>query len=60
MVGNLWEWTEDCREGDCGLRVLRGGSWLGLAVGLRPGERAWFRAGDRNNNIGFRVARTLN
>ena len=28
MVGNLWEWTEDCWEGDCGRRVLRGDSHL--------------------------------
>ena len=26
MVGNVWEWTEDCWEGDCGRRVLRGSS----------------------------------
>ena len=27
MVGNVLEWTEDCWEGACGLRVLRGGHW---------------------------------
>ena len=42
MVGNVWEWTEDCwhhnyegapadgsawTSGDCGARVVRGGSW---------------------------------
>ena len=60
MVGNLWEWTEDCWEGDCGLRVARGGSWLNDAEYQRPGSRARERADYRNGNIvGFRVARML-
>ena len=59
MVGNLWEWTEDCWEGDCGRRVLRGGSWITLAALLRPGARRWRRAGDRRGDFGFRVSRTL-
>ena len=59
MVGNLWEWTEDCYEGDCGRRVLRGGSWGISAGGLRPGARDWNRAGLRDAYHGFRVARTL-
>ena len=58
MVGNLLEWTEDCWEGDCGRRVLRGGSWLSLAGNQRPGARSRDRAGDRFNVLGFRVART--
>ena len=59
MVGNLLEWVEDCWEGDCGRRVLRGGSWRNSAVYQRPGARSWDRAGFRDGNGGFRVSRTL-
>ena len=59
MVGNLWEWTEDCWEVDCGRRVLRGGAWCVFASDQRPGARVVFRAGDRIGCTGFRVSRTL-
>ncbi len=59
MVGNLWEWTSDCWEGDCGRRVVRGGSWVGNAEVLRPGARDWVSAGNRSSDLGFRVSRTL-
>ena len=59
MVGNLYEWVEDCWEGDCGRRVLRGGSWALGAEDQRPGARGWLRAGSRRGSLGFRVSRTL-
>ena len=59
MVGNLWEWTSDCWEGNCGRRVVRGGSWILVAEHLRPGARIGYFAGLRNFLRGFRVSRTL-
>ena len=59
MVGNLWEWTEDCPEGDCGRRVLRGGSWYDVAEFQHPGARLGGIAHHRTYDGGFRVARTL-
>ena len=61
MVGNLWEWTEDCYGNGCGRRVLRGGSWRSIAGDLRPGARGGSRrdADVRTNSAGFRVSRRL-
>ena len=42
-----------------GRRVVRGGSWNNNADNLRPGARNRNRAGNRNDNNGFRVASTL-
>ena len=75
MLGNVWEWTEDCwnasysgapsdgsawLSGDCSFRRLRGGSWLGSPGRLRSAARASLPVGHRNNYVGFRVARTIN
>ena len=42
--------------GDCGRRVIRGGSWTGVPEGLRSSYRGWNTAVHRNFNIGFRLA----
>ena len=75
LLGNVWEWVEDCGHksyrgapsdgnawtagGNCGRRVLRGGSWYSFPGILRAAVRFRLTAGFRINYIGFRVARTL-
>ena len=74
MVGNVWEWTEDCwhdsyegapadgsawTSGDCNLRVVRGGSWSDDPDFLRSAYRDRDSSVIRSNDLGFRVARTL-
>ena len=74
VLGNVWEWVGDCyhdsyegapadgsawESGDCERRVLRGGSWGSFPGGLRSANRFWLPTGNRNDNAGFRVARTL-
>ena len=46
-------------EGNCGLRVKRGGSWNLLPRYLRSASRYWYNASVRSDFIGFRIARTL-
>jgi len=73
MHGNVWEWVEDCwnfnysraptdgrawLQGDCSLRVLRGGSWFGNPRNVRAANRDWDLTVLRDGG-GFRVARTL-
>ncbi len=74
MVGNVWEWTQDCyhdsyngapsdgsawTNGDCSLPVLRGGSWDYLPRLLRSARRYGSLPVDRYDDFGFRVGRTL-
>ena len=59
MAGNVSEWTADCWEGDCGRRVIRGGSWDAASAGLLPGARYGTSIDNRADDLGFRVARTL-
>lgn len=74
MIGNVWEWVEDCSHdsysgapvdgrvwagGNCSVRVLRGGSWLNKPDDARSAIRNWGGASSRGGFYGFRLARML-
>jgi len=74
MLGEAWQWTADCwndsyqhapadgsaaREGDCALRVVRGGAWSASSWTLRAAERDAQRPTYRASDVGFRVARAV-
>lgn len=74
MHGNVWEWVQDCRNksyagapgdgsawmsGDCGRRVIRGGSWGDVAGGLRSAYRGGSGRAFRIFSVGFRLAQDL-
>ncbi len=74
MSGNVWEWVQDCGHGSykgapsdgrawesgaCSDRVLRGGSWAVSPRYLRSAVRIRDTSGIRDNESGFRLARTL-
>jgi formylglycine-generating enzyme required for sulfatase activity len=74
MHGNVWEWVEDCyrdsyagapidgsavASADCGLRILRGGSWNYYPQLLRAAYRYASAPGVRTEYIGLRVARAM-
>jgi formylglycine-generating enzyme required for sulfatase activity len=74
MLGNVWEWTEDCwnsnyagaptdgsawLEGNCSQRVMRGGSWLSDPEASSSTNRSKDNAEQGSTSTGFRVARTL-
>ena len=73
VIGNVWEWTEDCFYGDyasakletasrsaevCSARTVRGGDWFSTESSLRPAVRAKASADVHYDDIGFRVVRT--
>jgi formylglycine-generating enzyme required for sulfatase activity len=84
MVGNVWEWVEDCHhlgyeittprgkleaptdgsawlaDADCtNNRVVRAGSWANHPDNIYSAQRDTAPIVNRNDNVGFRVARTL-
>ena len=65
MLGNVWQWTDDCwnesyvgapgdgsawRSGDCSKRVLRGGSWSNVPEFVRAATRSRADAAGRDAN----------
>ena len=59
MSGNVWQWMSDCYDGDCGTRVLRGGSWSSSPQNDRTAFRGRSDPTLRGISYGFRLARTL-
>ena len=79
MSGNVLEWTADCwndtydgapsqgsvwQEGNCKMRVLRGGSWyeharMDIPGPFRSAARHYMWGSSGAKYIGFRVARTM-
>jgi formylglycine-generating enzyme required for sulfatase activity len=74
MLGNAWEWVEDCYHNsyrdrpvdgsawmtkECQDRVVRGGGWKFEPHFVRSASRSRGTPEDRGDPLGFRVARTL-
>jgi formylglycine-generating enzyme required for sulfatase activity len=76
MVGNVFEWVEDCihsnysgapangsawSEGSgCKFHVVRGGNWALSPDTVRSASRYGISTAERTYGLGFRVGRTLN
>src|ERR1700683_293574 len=74
VVGNSWEWVEDCMHdnyegapadgpswsdgGNCSNHVARSGSWSNTPDFARLASRVPRASDVRNSNLGFRVGRT--
>lgn len=71
MLGNAAEWVQDCyinnfgetpvdgsamTGGDCGRRVIRGGSWRDKSSTVRSANRGRITQTVRDGSMGFRVA----
>jgi formylglycine-generating enzyme len=72
MLGNVWQWTEDCwnddykgatsdgsswQNGNCGRRVMRGGAYSLIPALVRAAVRLGAKSPSRDHSGGFRVAR---
>jgi formylglycine-generating enzyme required for sulfatase activity len=76
MVGNVWEWVEDClhapsyngapidgsawtENGYCRYHIVRAGKYDAAPRDERSAFRMWITAATQQDDLGFRVARTL-
>jgi formylglycine-generating enzyme required for sulfatase activity len=74
MLGNVFEWTEDCwspdyrgapvdgsarRDGGCSEHELRGGSWFTSPQFVRTAYRDRFPSDYRSTSVGFRLRREV-
>ena len=74
MLGNVWEWVQDCwhesydgapgdgsawHGADCVRHVARGGSWRSGPDALRTAIRNAFPPDHRRSTLGFRVVREV-
>jgi formylglycine-generating enzyme required for sulfatase activity len=74
MAGNVSEWVSDWYDGSYyqsspasnplgpssgQYRVLRGGSWYNMGIGVRSANRSYNTPDDINSYVGFRCARSL-
>lgn len=72
MLGNVFQWTEDCwhpdyrgapvdgssrKDGDCKEHELRGGSWFTKPAYVRANYRNHFAADYRASSVGIRLVR---
>jgi formylglycine-generating enzyme required for sulfatase activity len=74
MLGNVFQWTEDCwrgdyaqaptdgsarQDGDCAEHEMRGGSWFSPAKFLNAAHRNRFATNYRTSSVGFRLVRRV-
>lgn len=74
MLGNVFEWVQDCwhadyrgapadgsawLNGDCSQRDMRGGSWFTTPSRVTTSARNRFEETYRSNSVGFRLVREI-